>query len=155
VLDTGAEVTVLTKGTCKRIGLHLSKPSKALLGAGGEELDVMGEADVSIRGKLKPNIAVATVYVVEGAKRNLLGIEQIRSLGLLAIVNSVCEESINPQDKPPRLFGGLRKMPRVLKTALRPGVEPVMLCAPRAIAHGLRDEAKAEQEGVSIRVAVV
>lgn len=141
-IDTGADVTVLTCKTFERLGTRLNQPSKLLLSADGSKLDVVGEANVSIKSKHKS--IDTTVSVVKGAKRDLLGVEQVRDLGLLAIVNAVCRKSFEPFVEFAKLFEGLGKMPGVFSISLKRDTEPLRLLAPRPIAAGLREKAKSE-----------
>jgi hypothetical protein len=64
----------------------------------------------------------------------------------LAVVNSLQVENskFDPCKVFPKLFAGLGVMPDVFKIELKAGLEPYRLCAPRPIAAGLREQAKAE-----------
>ena len=82
-LDTGAEITVLTRHSGKQLGLDLLPQTRLLKGAGGHDLKVVGEAEVCIRNKFRS--VQATVSVLEEASKNLLRISEIKSLNLLAL----------------------------------------------------------------------
>ena len=82
-LDTGAEITVLTRHSGKQLGLDLLPQTRLLKGVGDHDLKVVGEAEVFIRNRFKP--VQATISVLEGASRNLLRISEIESLNLLAL----------------------------------------------------------------------
>ena len=110
-LDTGADVTVLTEGTSSMLGVKLQDPSKTLVGPDCNRLCVLGQADVRIEGRNRG--ALARVYVVKGARRNLLGASQIHDLGLLAVVNAIGSGTFDPFSEFPRLFTGLGIMPDV------------------------------------------
>jgi hypothetical protein len=141
-LDTGADVTVLTYSTFLSLKTQISNSSTILMGANGRELEVCGEVYLKIKGKRRATHCNA--YVVKGASRNLLGADQILDLGLLAIVNSVCEQAFDPLLEYPKLFTGLGIMPYEFKIALRDNTKPLHLFSPRTIAAGLREKAKAE-----------
>ena len=127
-MDTGADVTVLTEETSRLLRVHLVKPTRVLVGAGGSTLRVLGETRARIASKNKS--VSATVYVVEGAKRNLLGASQIRELGLLAMVGEIKDEVFNPADSFPELFEGLGTMPGIFTISLKQDTKPKRLFAP-------------------------
>ena len=152
-LDTGADVTVLTPRTSRSLELVLQKPDKELVGANGSSLYSLGEAEVKIKSK---SSAITTkVSVVEGASRNLLGINEIRELNLLAVVNSVSEAVFNPIREYPKVFEGLGTMPDVFSIKLDPDLQPFQLYAPRRIPVGLRDEAKKELDNMLAKGVIV
>ena len=117
-------------------------PSRGLLGAGGAPLQVVGEANVCLESRRKSTSAL--VSVVQGARRNLLGRDQIWELDLLAIVNAISSEAFDPLKQFPKLFTGLGKMPGVFKITLAEGTQPYRLFSPRPIPAGLREKAKKE-----------
>ena len=141
-LDTGSEVTILTRNTFKSIGRLLEKPSRLLVAADGKELNVIGECSIRVNSKNKA--VECKAFIIEGANRNLLGAEQIRELGLISIVCSVSEKAFDPFKEFPKLFKGLGIMPGIFKINLESNVEPYRMFAPRPIAAGLKEKAKAE-----------
>jgi hypothetical protein len=146
VMDTGAEVTVITHDTFCDLQTPLCRPTRILTGANSRILDVYGEAKVSLKSKSK--VTAAVVSVMMGARKNLLGIQQIRELGLLAIVDAVCNESFDPIGEFSELFGGLGVMPETFRIELAEDTKPLRLFTPRSIPAGLRDKAKAELDSM-------
>ena len=102
----------------------------------------MGEAEVCIKNRFRS--VQATISVLEGANRNLLGISEIKSLNLLAVVNSINRDSFDVFSAFPRVFEGLGTMPGEFKIQLKKGTEPYCLMTPRNIAAGLREKVKDE-----------
>jgi predicted aspartyl protease len=49
MIDTGADVTVITKEVADALGAKLQPPRRPLFGAGGGALQVEGEADLVLR----------------------------------------------------------------------------------------------------------
>lgn len=146
ILDTGAEVTILTEQTAKDIKIRLRVPTRLLIGANAKQLNVLSEACIKIQSK---GISIHVLAsIVEGAKCNLLGVREIRALGLLVIARAAQHGEFNPVTSFPTLFNGLGKMPGLFKIVLKPGTDPLHLFTPRSIAAGLRDRTKAELEKV-------
>ena len=102
----------------------------------------MGEAEVCIRNRFSS--VQATVSVLEGASRNLLGISEIKSLNLLAVVNSINRDSFDVFFAFPRVFKKLGTMIGEFKIQLKESTEPYCLMTPRNIAAGLREKVKDE-----------
>ena len=84
------------------------------------------------------------VYVSGSSNTNLLGRPQIEDLQLISFVNQIGSGQFDPVQVFPKLFSGLGTMPGKFCISLKPDVEPVRLFAPRPIAAGLREKAKAE-----------
>jgi len=84
------------------------------------------------------------------ASRNLLGVDEIYRLNLIAVVNSLTtkDASFNPFEVYPKLFEGLGTMPETLKILLRQGTQPYCLYSPRSIPVGLRDKAHARLQEI-------
>ena len=145
-MDTGADVTVINYRTFEKLGIELVKPTRLLTSANGRELGVYGEVEVKIMSKRAST--TTRVSVMKGAKRNLLGVGQIRSLGLIAIIDAVCARSFDPLTEFPTLFEGLGTLPGTFEINLEEGTKPLHLYSPRVIAAGLCDKAKAEIESM-------
>ena len=143
-LDTGSEVTILTEKVSKSLHLQLNKPTMLLVGANNKKLEVLGESTVDLtnKGKTVPTL----VSVLKGAKRNLLGVAEIRKLNLLAVVNSLSTSTkkFDVFQEFSELFEGLGTMPEVFKINLRDDIKTFRLNAPRPIAAGLREKAQEE-----------
>jgi hypothetical protein len=80
-IDTGADVTVLTERTGRRLNLNYSRPKRVLVAANGADLNVLGESRVNISNN--GIYSRAKVFICEGASTNLLGKPQIEELELL------------------------------------------------------------------------
>ena len=146
VLDTGSDITVITEEASRLLGSKIYPCSNILLGPNGSELETIGEIDVTIATRHR-SIGVC-VAIVANAKRNLLGVSQIRELGLLRSVNMICDNLFDPFKKYPELFTGLGTMPGEFKIELKEGTKPLKLFAPRTIAAGLKDKAKEELDSM-------
>jgi hypothetical protein len=145
VIDTGADVTVVTDVTRERLGLKCEIPDRLILNASGAEMNVVGQANVRIRTKSAATNACVTV--VRDAAVNLLGKPQIRNLRLLKYVNLV-SSAFNPLTDFPELFEGLGTMPGTFTIRMKKEVEPIHLYAARPVAAGLREKAKAELDSM-------
>ena len=144
--DTGAEVTVITEKASKVLGLELTEPAKCLTGADGSDLNVTGMSTVCIKSTYMSVNAI--VYVLKGARRNLLGLPEIKSLNLLAVINELCVREFDPLKTFPKIFKGLGTMPGVFKINLKQDAVPKSLYSPRVIAAGLKDKAREEIYGM-------
>ena len=115
-----------------------------LVGADHSQLEVIGESQVQLSNKCRSFKTV--VSVMKGAKRNLLGVVEIRKMNLLAVLNSISKtnEMFDPYIEFPALFSSLGVMPEIFKITLKENVKPYCLCAPRPIAAGLKEKAKQE-----------
>jgi len=134
---------VLTENTCGELGLSLETPRRLLVGADNSRLKVLGEAEVDITRKGKS--IKSRVSVVRGASRNLLGVDEIYRLNLIAVVNSLTTKnaSFNPFEVYPKLFEGLGTMPETFKILLKQDTQPYCLYSQRSIPVGLRERAHA------------
>ena len=79
----------------------------------------MGEAEVCIRNKFRS--VQATVSVLEEASKNLLRISEIKSLNLLAVVNSISRDYFDIFLTFPRVFEELSTMPEEFKIQFKKG----------------------------------
>ena len=142
-LDTRAQATVLTEKTCGKLCLSLETLRRLLVGADNSRLKVLGEAEVDITRKGKS--IKSRVSVVRGASRNLLGVDEIYILNLIAVVNSVTtkDASFKPFEVYLKLFEGVGTMPDTFKILLKQGTNPYCLYSPRSIPVGLREKAHA------------
>lgn len=86
-LDTGAEVTAITKEAYKNLGdVKLQSPTKALYGPSCQSLKVLGQFTRMLTHQ--QHSSSQTIFVVCGLKTNLLGLPAITSLQLLHRVNA-------------------------------------------------------------------
>lgn len=144
MVDTGADITVLTEHTATRLKCELVPSSRILTGADGSKLDVVGETELHLVSAL--GVGVRTrVGVLRGARHNLLGKPEIREFGLLKSVNTV-GQGLGVERKYPKLFGILGTLPDTFKINLREGSEPLCLHVPRRLPIGLREATKLELE---------
>ena len=88
MLDTGAEVSIVTEATVRNLNLALEKSDRVLSGADDSPLSVLGKSEVFLENKLK--FVKTTVYVIKGLQCNLLGLKELMKLGLLAVENNTC-----------------------------------------------------------------
>ena len=70
------------------MSLALDKSDQVLSGADDSLLSVLGKSEVFLENTLK--FVKTTVYVITGLQCNLLGLEELKKLGLLVIENNVC-----------------------------------------------------------------
>jgi predicted aspartyl protease len=91
VIDTGADVTVVTEETGSRLGLRWEQPKRAVVGASGTTMDIAGQAYACIESDNA--VSDGRIVVARDAEVNLLGRPQIRDLRLLRRVGQghVCE----------------------------------------------------------------
>ena len=140
VVDTGADVTVLTEQDSSRLGLRLREPETRLKGAGGNDLHVVGETRVVMKSK-GGLITGAKVSVVRGARVNLLGVPEINALQLIQVVNSIQEEVERDY---PGLYGELGSLPDTFEIKVREGAIPRAIPVPRRVPLGLREATEKE-----------
>ncbi len=105
-MDTRAEVTAISGETYKLLGSPLlNQPNKVLYGPVQQALNVLGQ----FSGWLKhgKRSAQETVYVVQGLKTNLLGLQAMTALRLLRRVHATdIDESVVVKQFPD-VFQGL------------------------------------------------
>ena len=140
VVDTGADVTVLTEHESSRLGLILRKPETVLRGAGGNDLQVVGETRVVMKSE-GGLITGAKVSVVRGARANLLGVPEINALQLVRVVNGIREEV---EKNYPGLYRGLGSLPDTFEIRVREGAIPRAIPVPRRVPAGLREATEKE-----------
>ena len=142
VVDTGAEVTVITEVEANRLGLLLKKPETVLRGAGGNSLKVVGETRVILKTK-GGKMTGAKVFVVEGATNNLLGVPEINALQIVRVVNGIQQEI---ERNYPGLYRELGSLPDTFEIKVREGAVPRAIPVPRRVPLGLREATKKELE---------
>ena len=141
VLDTGADVTVITEKTFSKLACSGTDPSKVLKGADGKVLKVMHETSLVMTSK-RGTSTTASAFVVKGATNNLLGKQEIRELQIISVVCNVRKETIT--DDFQDMFEGLGTLPEVFKINLKPYDQPYNLRVPRRVPIGLRDQVREE-----------
>ena len=158
-LDTGAEVTAVSRKTWQMLGKpSLSTPDKQLFGPAQQPLEVLGH----FLGHLSSGGREANhkVFVVNNLKTNLLGLPSISALNLAArIASTSCEprteESIKKEF--PTVFQGLGNLGDEYEIKLQPDAKPYTLFTPRNVPLPLRPKVameldRMEKEGVISKV---
>jgi len=131
----------MTESTFRSLKLRSMLPNRILKGADGSVLKVSRRVQV----RLSSNRGVTTdteAYVITGATSNLLGRNEIESLGLISIINSVSSDEV--VTKFPSLFRGLGTLPETFTIQVKKDARPYCISVPRRIPVGLRDQVKNE-----------
>ena len=76
------------------MSIALEKGDRVLPGADDSPLSDLGKSDVFLENKLK--FVKTTVYMIKGLQCNLLGLKELKKLGLLAVENNVCRIECHP-----------------------------------------------------------
>ena len=98
-IDTGAEVTAISKDAYKAIGHpKLQRPGKILCSPNKQPLDVVG--CITVRLGYKQRSIRHHVYVVNSLNHNLLGLPAILSLNILLRVDDLNSTSTIPSEFP-------------------------------------------------------
>ena len=126
LVDTGAEVTVITERVARLLNRGVRRTEKKLFGAGGGALEVLGEVEIAMR---KGDVSTrATAAVVRGANKSLLGQPEIAALGLIQMVRA-----IRVEEKYPGLYQSLGSLPDEFEIKLKEGATPFALPVPRRL----------------------
>ena len=142
LVDTGADVSVITMKTAERLGGKIVETKRLFTGADGSMLQVVGKMRIDLISAWGQKVS-STVYVMKGARNNLLGKPEVRKFNIVKTVRVVKEEI---QSKHPKLFGELGVLPDVFKINLKEDAVPLCLCVPRRVPIGLREATKRELE---------
>ena len=148
-LDTGAEVTAVSKATWQVLGKpELQQPNRHLSGPAGQQLQVRDY----LMGRLshKGKHTTQQVFVVDNLSTNLLGLPSITTLGLVARVDATSLKGALSKEEVkknfPKIFQGLGNLGEEYHVKLRPDAEPYALFAPRRIPLPLRPKVIEELE---------
>jgi len=144
-VDTGADVTVISRDTFERCGFH----------------GPLSPADVKIQaanqlpfrkvlGMVKTTVAYGDrcvsekVYVVDSIATPLLGKPAIRSLHMVRMVDAISQGALaqKVKEKFPKLFSGLGQLEEEYQIKLLPDAQPHAISAPRRIALPLLPRVK-------------
>ena len=129
-VDTGAEVTKISEDQWKSLGMsEVKPPSKTLHGPDNKPLDVRGElhTTLSYRGRQ----CSQPVFIVKHLQHNLLGLQAIQALNILAQVQAV---STPIPEQYPALFTGLGTFKgSSYEIKLKPNAKPCALFTPRNV----------------------
>ena len=142
-IDTGAEVTVISKLTYQSIGSPSLLPAaKVLKGPSDHSLGVLGQ----FRGNFTTDVGLAQqeIYVVDHLQKNLLGQPAIDALGLVARVREVNGVEQEVIQKFPKLFEGLGKLKGDYTIQLEDRVQPSALGTSRRVPIPLMKAVKEE-----------
>jgi hypothetical protein len=141
IVDTGAEVMVISEGTSKALRLKDIKPAtKQLHGPNSKSLDVIGQA--MVRLDYQGHSCTCTLFVLRHVPHNLLGLPAIRALHVLSQVHTVTQPI---QEKFPSLFSGLGTYKGdSYVVQLKPDTKPFALFTPRNVPIPLCQKVKEE-----------
>ena len=145
-LDTGAEVTAITKGTWQMLGKPaLQSPNKQLFGPAQHPLEVLGQFQCHLAHQGRE--VQHQVFVVNLLQKNLLGLSAITALHLAARMDSFEASTMkNWQGMFPKLFKGLGTLAGDYHIQLRPDAKPHALFTPRHVPFPLRPQVAEELE---------
>ena len=146
-LDTGAEVTAISKETWEALGKPiLQPPDKHLLGPAQQRLSVLGlfRCHLTHNGQQSQQSA----FVVDHLKSNLLGLPAITDLHLAVRTDTLHVQSANGavQKKFPQVFQGLGTLAGEYHIQLRPEAKPHAIFTPRHVPFPLRPKVAEELE---------
>ena len=143
-LDTGAEITAISKPVYERLkGVKLQPTSRLLYGPTRQPLKVLGQFQATLARNEKAT--TQTVFVIDGLQTNLLGLPAISSLQLASTVD-MCEDGADIMQRFPSLFHGLGTLGEPYTIKLREGVQPHALFTPRNVLIPLRPKVQKELE---------
>ena len=144
-LDTGAEVTAISKEDYKKLKKPpLSSPEKILYGPSQQTLKSIGQflGEFSHTSK----VIRQPIFVIDGLRTNLLGLPAITALGLAIRVDAT--ESDTPpeevQKEFPTVFQGLGNLGEEFEIHLKSGATPYCLFTPRNVPIPLRPKVQEE-----------
>ncbi len=108
-IDTGAELTVISEQTWRKVGQPALSPlDHTLRGPDTHQLPTTGRFTAKLSKDKR--IAKEEIYVVKGLHKPLLGCPAIDKLGLVWQISSVGQTDRTPADRFPKLFEGLGKL---------------------------------------------
>ena len=160
-LDTGAEVTAISKETWEVLGKPaLQEPDRLLFCPARQPFDLLGH----FQGHLSHRERSTThqVFVVNKLKNNLLGLPAITSLKLAARIEQTSSCNITSseriKEKFPKVFQGLGNLGGEYTIKLGPDAKPYSLFTPRHVPLPLRPKVeeelnRMEKEGVISKVS--
>ena len=143
IVDTGADVTVITPETANRLGLERKPTKREFRGADGNKLNIKFRTHIPLLSEWGQTVK-GRAYILEGAQNNLLGKPEISKLELVKTVRSISSRDI--ETRHPKLFGKLGVLPDVFKIKVREGAKPLCLNVPRRLPIGLRQATQDELE---------
>ena len=150
-IDTGAEVTAISKETWKTLREpDLQSPNKLLQGPARKPLETTGHffCNLSYKGKESQQ----QIYVVDDLKSNLLGLPAIIALHLVTRTDSVQTETTENQSwlqRFPKVFSGLGNLSGDYSIQLRSDARPHAIFTTRHIPFPLRQQVADELNRIS------
>lgn len=148
-LDTGAEVTAISKETWKVLGEPTLQPSdKHLFGPAQQSLSVLGKFSCHLSHKRQHS--QHWVFVVDHLKSNLLGLPAITALHLAVRTDTLQSQSAGDLDgdivlkKFPQVFQGLGTLAGEYHIQIRPDAKPHAIFTPRHVPFPLRSKVAEE-----------
>ena len=141
-LDTGAEVTVVTKETAEHLKSvkKWQKSEKKLCGADRRQLQVLGTFSANLKHNTRSTVQL--VYVVKDLNQNLLGLPAIEDLGLIQRIGVVEKRTIPDEFK--NVFNGLGTFTGEYHIQITPGARPFALFTARHVPFPLREKVRME-----------
>ena len=141
-LDTGAEVTAISKKTWEELGEPALKLSdKHLFGPAQQQLAAQGHFTCLLSHKDRE--AQQQIFVVDNLKTNLLGLPGIMALNLAARTDTIQTKPTECgvwQKRFPQVFKGLGILAGEYEIRLRPDAKPHAIFTPRHIPLLLRPQ---------------
>ena len=135
-VDTGAEVTAVTKLALTQLGIvQLHPATKTLCGPDRKPLKVLGQTSATLSHCGKS--CIHDIFVVEKLKHNLLGLPAIKDLNLLVMVNHMSSNYTEIVNKFPSVFTGLGSLSNEFETQLKLDAKPFALYTPRKVPYAL------------------
>ena len=145
LIDTGAEVTVISEETHNSIGSPpLTVPFRSLKGPSNHSLQVKGFFSGCL--KIDTKETRQDIYVVKQLHKQLLGRPAIEALGLAIRTGAVTTHSQGPWEEFPSLFKGLGKLNQPYTIKLHPDATPFSQSVVRRVAIPLMQPVKEELE---------
>jgi len=146
-IDTGAEVTAITKRTWQVLEEPaLQPPNKHLFGPAKQPLKSLGAFTRDLHHKCKHS--QQQIFVVDDLKHNLLGLPAIIALQLVTRLESIQGEKPAEYNtwlkRFPKVFQGLGKLSGEYNIQLRPDAKPHAVYTPRHIPLPLRPQVAEE-----------
>ena len=144
-IDTGAEVTVISEKDYQSLeGTNLELPVLKLYGPTRKALNTIGRTKLKLTKASTSKTTTEYVYVVRNLKVNLLGLPAVTALGLIARVDSITPDTLDPKARYPSLFTGLGTMGEEYHIQLKEDAKPHALFAPRNVPIPLRGKVEEE-----------
>ena len=148
-VDTGAEVSVMTKRVFLSLGFDkVGKSQASLSGFAGHRMNVIGRRCLTI--VLHDGRKVSTMfYIIDGDSDmvTLIGMPAIRELGLISEINEVkmpnSKSSLEVVAEFSKVFQGLGKLKQEVHLELKSSAV-ARAAPPRKVPHGVRDKLKKE-----------